>query len=138
MNPESENSLLLSGQPALFKELLLELPRWCSQLGYRLVQIDSQRKTLAQIKQLRPRIIAAEFIYHPTYGSQLSNFESLIAANQKNPQPAGFLVIIHKDDVHHFERLELDGVRYEMLILPATVATLRTALQTLAATYSVG
>ena len=95
-----------------------ELTKLAQKHGYSLVHTRSQRKTLAEIKKRHPAIIAAEFSYLPTYGSQLSNFESLIAANQTNKPAAGFLVFIHKENIKHFERLNLDNVDYELLVYP--------------------
>ena len=42
-------------------------------------QAQSMRKGLSTLGRLKPDIIVAEFNYLPTYGSQISNVESLLA-----------------------------------------------------------
>ena len=70
--------------------------------GFNVVSTNTMRKALNQLRRLRPELIVAEFIYGPTYGSQLSNFESLYAALQTLDPPAKLIALVNKNDQTHF------------------------------------
>jgi len=70
--------------------------------GFNVVSTNTMRKALNQLRRLRPEFIVAEFIYGPTYGSQLSNFESLYAALQTLDPPAKLIALVNKNDHTHF------------------------------------
>ena len=70
--------------------------------GFKVVSTNTMRKALNQLRRLKPDLIVAEFIYGPTYGSQLSNFESLYAALQTLDPPAKLIALVNKADHTHF------------------------------------
>lgn len=76
------------------------------------------RLALAQIKQTCPAVVIAEFVYAPTYGSQLSNFESLLAAIQNFAPETNFIALTHKDDLQHLDKISIDIDNYWVLTLP--------------------
>ena len=73
---------------------------------YDVIKTETLRKALSLIKQIKPEVILAEFVYAPTYGSQLSNFESLFAAAQTFSPGSKFVALTHKDDLHHLEKVK--------------------------------
>lgn len=90
------------------------------QYGYQVTTAKTLRKALALIKQQAPDVVVAEFIYAPTYGSQLSNFESLLGAAQAHAPQASFIALVHKNDVHHFEKVKERFDHCLPLIYPVT------------------
>ena len=99
--------------------------------GYQATTANTLRKALGLIKQLTPEIIVAEFVYAPTYGSQLSNFESLFAASQSFSPHTNFIAITHKDDLHHLEKVKSDIKNCYALTLPVTATDLSTCLNSI-------
>ena len=90
------------------------------QHGFEITNAKTLRKALAQIKQLSPDVIVAEFVYAPTYGSQPSNFESLFAAAQNFAPHAHFIALIHRNDLVHLEKVTSPQQPYSVLTLPVT------------------
>ena len=88
--------------------------------GYQVTTARTLRKALSFIKQQHPDVIVAEFVYAPTYGSQLSNFESLFAAAQAYAPDASFIALVHKNDFHHFEKVREKTDRCLALTYPVT------------------
>lgn len=70
-------------------------------LGFDVAVVNSTRKALAHIKRNKPDIIIAEFIFSPTYGSQLSNFEALLAGVQRDIPKAELIAVYDKKDEAH-------------------------------------
>jgi len=91
------------------------------QHGFEIVNAKTLRKALALIKQVSPDVIVAEFIYAPTYGSQLSNFESLFAAAQNFAPRAHFVALLHKNDLGHLEKVKEAGHACSTLIFPVSL-----------------
>ncbi|MGD8639070.1 MAG: hypothetical protein PVF34_01165 [Gammaproteobacteria bacterium] len=102
------------------------------QHGYQVTAVRSLRKALSLIKKLTPDVIVAEFVYAPTYGSQLSNFESLLAAAQASAPDASFIALVHKNDMHHFNRVKQKFHRCLPLIYPVTHRDMDHCLQSVA------
>ena len=96
--------------------------------GFDVTATKTLRKALALIKQLSPDIIVAEFVYAPTYGSQLSNFESLFAAAQTYAPQACFIALSHKDDLVHLEKVKTKIHCCYVLTMPATVTDIEDCL----------
>ena len=67
-------------------------------LGFTVISANSTRKALAHIKSKQPDIIIAEFLFSPTYGSQLSNFEALFAGVQRNAPQAKIIALFDQKD----------------------------------------
>ena len=82
-------------------------------LGFTVISANSTRKALTQIKNNKPDIIVAEFLFSPTYGSQLSNFEALLAGVQRDAPRAKIIALYDKKDQAHLlkvsERFPLFG-----------------------------
>ena len=84
-------------------------------LGYQVTTAPSMRKALGLLKQHKPDVITAEFIYNPMYSARISNLESLFAtlqSRQLNPQ---LLVFIEKEQLHHMDMLSLQQHSIEKL-----------------------
>jgi len=76
-------------------------------LDYRVVTAPSMRKALGLIKQLKPDVITAEFIYSPMYSARISNLESLFAALQSQQINPQLIIFIDKEELHHLKKLEM-------------------------------
>ena len=100
--------------------------------GFEVIQVNSMRKALTQIKRTKPDVIVAEFIYAPTYGSQLSNFESLLASLQTQAPTAKLIALVNKDDQTHFEKLRHRHPVDTVLYLPLDKSKLKEALKSAA------
>ena len=98
------------------------------QHGFEIINAKTLRKALALIKQASPDIIVAEFVYAPTYGSQLSNFESLFAAAQNFAPHAHFIALIHGSDLVHLEKVRSPRQPCSVLQLPVTVSDMENCL----------
>jgi hypothetical protein len=91
------------------------------QHGFEIINAKTLRKALALIKQVSPDVIVAEFVYAPTYGSQLSNFESLFAAAQNFAPHAQFIALLHHNDLTHLEKVRGSDQACATLFYPVTV-----------------
>lgn len=99
-----------------------------TKLGYEVVKANSMRKALSTIKKRRPDVIVAEFIYGPTYGSQLSNFESLFASLQRDAPHAKLVALLNKDDAQHLDRLKTRFPVYAQMFFPINTKKLQKIL----------
>lgn len=102
---------------ALFRDYQLQVTK-----------VQTLRKALSLIKQIKPDIIVAEFVYAPTYGSQLSNFESLFAAAQSFAPGANFIALVDRDDLKHFKKVSSNVGNCQALTLPVKISDLADAL----------
>ena len=91
------------------------------QHGYQVTSCKSLRKALALVKQLSPKVIVAEFVYAPTYGSQLSNFESLFAAAETFSPQAQLIALTHQADLAHLEKVKAH--KEHCFVLPFPVSS---------------
>ena len=103
------------------------------QYGYKVANAKTLRKALALIKQLAPSIIVAEFVYAPTYGSQLSNFESLFAAAQRFAPQAHFIAPTHRNDLAHLEKVRARNPRCSVLLFPVARSAMDDCLNAITA-----
>jgi len=89
------------------------------------------RKALAYIRNNQPGVVIAEFVYAPTYGSQLSNFEALFATLQTHSPKSRLIALVATQDRHHVaqlrDRLAIDAE----LSLPLDLAELSAILRKL-------
>lgn len=74
-------------------------------LGFDVASAGTMRKALALIKSQAPTVVVAEFVYAPTYGSQLSNFESLLATMESFAAKCKLIAIVFPEDVDHCQRV---------------------------------
>jgi len=100
---------------------------------YEVTKVKTLRKALASIKEIKPDVIVAEFIYAPTYGSQLSNFESLFAATQTFAPEAKFIALAHKDDLDHLKQVSANVNNCKILTLPTNASALESCLNSITA-----
>lgn len=87
-------------------------------LGYQVITTPTMRKALALIKQHKPDIITAEFIYSPMYSARISNLESLFAALQSQQLNPQLFIFIDKEEMHHLNKLEMQHYVSRALCYP--------------------
>jgi hypothetical protein len=98
--------------------------------GFTVVKANTMRKALSLLKKQSPAVIVAEFIYGPTYGSQLSNFESLFAALQRDAPSAHLIAFMDKANSAHFDKLKSRFPAHQVFYFPVNKDELRQYLQT--------
>jgi len=108
------------------------------QSGYEVIKTNTMRKALAILKKQTPAVIVAEFIYGPTYGSQLSNFESLFAALQSTAgkdsaqtEPLHLIAFMDKHNRQHFDKLQARFPRNKVFYFPINPEDLKAYLTAL-------
>lgn len=101
------------------------------QHGYQVTSCKTLRKALALVKQLSPEVIVAEFVYAPTYGSQLSNFESLFAAAETFAPEAQLIALVHQTDLNHFKKVKGRNTRCIALSIPVSTKNMENCLNSL-------
>lgn len=107
---------------------LLQLYREC---GYSVLHAGSLRQALGLIKKHRPQVVVAEFVYSPTYGSQLSNFESLFAAIQSHCAAVKFIALVHKEDLSHLVKVSGRFPLHAKFTIPVELQSLKACLSAL-------
>ncbi len=70
-----------------------------------MAKAHSVRKATPLLKQLKPEVVIAEFIYAPMYGTRLSNLESLVAGIQMYCPEAKLIIFYDKSDEARLQRL---------------------------------
>jgi len=90
------------------------------QHGYQTTSCKSLRKALTLVRQLKPEVIVAEFVYAPTYGSQLSNFESLFAAAETFAPQAQLIALTHQADLAHLDKVKAQNDHCMVLPFPVS------------------
>ena len=99
--------------------------------GFQVVKANTMRKAMALLKKQPPAVIVAEFIYGPTYGSQLSNFESLFAALQRDAPDAHLIALMDKTNGQHFDKLKARFPSHSVFYFPVKEEALRQCLTSL-------
>ena len=99
--------------------------------GFKVVKANTMRKAMALLKKQPPAVIVAEFIYGPTYGSQLSNFESLFAALQRDAPGAHLIALMDKTNGKHFDKLKARFPSHKVFYFPVKEEELRQYLTSL-------
>jgi hypothetical protein len=92
-------------------------------------QANSMRKGLAELNKLNPDILLAEFNYLPTYGTQISTIEPLLAKLQTHHPDTRVILFYEKERLAYVEEL---AKRYEInkaLPYPINKAILLQTLQ---------
>jgi hypothetical protein len=103
----------------------------CQKLELQVTTTKTLRKAVGLIKQISPEIIVAEFVYAPTYGSQLSNFESLFATAQSYAPDSCFIALTHSLDLQHILKIANQFPCCVIEELPTTAAKLEHDLKTI-------
>ena len=88
------------------------------QCGFEVTMLTSTRKALAHIKKHPPAVIVAEFIYSPTYGSQLSNFEGLLAGIQRDAPEVKLIAFYEPKDHAHLLQVSERFALYAYFTFP--------------------
>ncbi|MCG6970854.1 MAG: hypothetical protein LJE85_13895 [Gammaproteobacteria bacterium] len=101
------------------------------QCGFRVLKANTMRKALSLLKKQPPAVIVAEFIYGPTYGSQLSNFESLFGALQRDAPAAHLIALMDKANGQHFDRLKSRFAAHRAFYFPVNQDELGRHLESL-------
>ena len=112
------------GQNALLNIVFEQLP-------VRLLQASNRRKALSLIKSEQPSVIVAEFVYCPTYGSQLSNFESIFAALQNYAPECKLVALVQIEDLAHYRRVSQIHPPFACHTLPVSPEALKQTLLSL-------
>ena len=89
------------------------------------------RKALNFIKKSKPQLVIAEFLYAPTYGSQLSNFEALCATLQRHSPRSQLIALVAHPDHQHIERLNRNVEIHAELTLPLNLDALAETIRKL-------
>ena len=88
--------------------------------GYQVITTTSMRKALGLLKQCKPDVITAEFIYSPMYSARISNLESLFATLQNRQINPLLLVFIDYEATHHLAKLPLPEYISHTVTYPIT------------------
>jgi len=89
-------------------------------LDYEVTSTTSMRKALGLLKQHRPDVITAEFIYSPMYSARISNLESLFASLQSQQLKPQLLIFIEKEQLHHLDKLVTSDMEMHTITHPVT------------------
>lgn len=100
-------------------------------LGYEVTTASSMRKALALLKQNKPDVITAEFIYSPMYSARISNLESLFAVLQSRSVKPQLLIFIDKGELHHLQKLTPGNYTDNILTYPITAEKLKDCISAL-------
>jgi hypothetical protein len=96
--------------------------------GFEILTAASLRKGLALMREERPDVVVSEFRYGPTYGSQLSNLESLMAAMQRYCPGARLIIFYDPDEAFHLQKLSGRFPIHASLAFPIKIDALKNAL----------
>ena len=104
------------------------------QCGYSVSVVNTTRKALSHIKkasakQNPPDVIVAEFIFSPTYSSQLSNFEGLLAGVQRDAPDVKIIALYHKKDKPHLDKVAERFPVFASFSYPVNVSQIRACLE---------
>lgn len=87
-------------------------------LGYNVITAASMRKAITLLKNHRPDVITAEFIYSPMYSARISNLESLFASLQSHQLTPQLIIFVVHEIQHHMDKLKTDIFDIQKLIYP--------------------
>ena len=96
--------------------------------GYEVRVCPTLRQALPLIRDWQPHTVVSEFRYGPTYGSQLGNLETLIAALQKQGNPPRLILFSEREHLEHTKHFEDRYVLHAVLPYPVDRTLLRQAL----------
>jgi DNA-binding NtrC family response regulator len=109
-------------QPALLSIVELggypDLSPLYRQHGFDVTTVVNTRKALSYIKHHPVDVIVAEFIFSPTYGSQLSNFEALLASAQRYSPRVKIIALYDAKDFTHLMKVSERFPLYNQLPYP--------------------
>lgn len=102
--------------------------RLYEECGYHAREAAGLRKGLALIRQLRPAVVVTDFRYKPTYGTQISNLESLFAAMEKHCPASQLVVFYDRADAKHLDSIRDRFTNLVSLAFPIRLTDLRACL----------
>lgn len=123
----------MSATKVLLLTQSVKAPHLASALGpdIELEIISVLRKALGYLKKQKPAIVVAEFVYAPTYGSQVSNFEALYASLQTHSPATKLIALVDNSDLHHLDKLRGRLTIDRQLALPLNTEALINAVREL-------
>lgn len=108
-----------------------DLSKLYTQCGFEVTTVTSTRKALAHIKKNPPDVMVAEFIFSPTYGSQLSNFEGLLAGIQRDAPDVKLIALYDKKDEAHLLKVSERFAVYGQFTFPVDAQELEEILRSI-------
>lgn len=106
-----------------------DFTRLYERLGFAVLREGSMRKALSQLKRSHPAVVVAEFIYSPTYGTKISNLDSLFAGLERLRPVPKLIALIDKADQHHLDKLLEHHRLFARLPQPVREADMEKALR---------
>ena len=97
-------------------------------LGCRVVVERSMRKALAAVKQLKPRIVVAEFNFQSDFRDRTSSLESLMAVMQRLPD-ARVIVFYEQEYASQLARLQARFPLFRVMAYPIAEEQLASNVQ---------
>jgi DNA-binding NtrC family response regulator len=97
-------------------------------VGLEVQTANTLRKALALSRKQPPDLVIAEFRYGPTYGSQISNLESLMAGLQRDNPTAKLIVLAELERLEQLDKLRSHYPIFETLVFPIDELKLMAAL----------
>lgn len=98
------------------------------QFGFEPVVVYSMRKALKLLKEIKPKVIVAEFNYQSDFRDRTSSLESLIAVAQRNPDMK-LIIFFEKDFQHQFDKLQSTYSFYETYSYPVEKKKIKESLK---------
>jgi len=101
-------------------------------LGINELKFNSMRKAIAQLKKQKPDYIVAEFSYgysNNYAGVNVSNLDVLLASLRKYAPEAKAIVMVHKSEHQHIDKLEALFPLYAVLQYPVRESHLENLLK---------
>ena len=97
--------------------------------GHEVRTLQGLRKALTVIRDWQPDTVVGEFRYSPTYGSQLSNLESIMAALQRHAPQARLIVLHDREHLRHVQGLAARFPLRATLAFPVDIQALAQAVE---------
>jgi DNA-binding NtrC family response regulator len=97
-------------------------------LGCRVVMEHSMRKALAAVKQLKPRVVVAEFNFQSDFRDRTSSLESLMAVLQRLSETR-VIVFYEQEYASQLARLQARFPLFRVMTYPISEETLAANVQ---------
>lgn len=97
-------------------------------LGCRVVMERSMRKALTAVKQLRPRVVVAEFNFQSDFRDRTSSLESLMAVLQR-VEDTRVIVFYEQEYASQLARLQVRFPLFRVMAYPISEAALAANVQ---------
>ncbi len=97
--------------------------------GFEVTSTNTMRRALVISKKLKPDVVVAEFHFGPTYGTRISNLETLFAGLQRDNPKARLIIFMDKQDQPHLQKVEAIFPLYATLTYPIERSRLLETIQ---------